>query len=224
MDLLKKIPISYLGELHEIRLINFSVDKNELSGMVTNSIKVREFENDRALISMVNVQLKKMHPSFLPKLISFQYQHVAFRLLVEDSMYNNGQNKGIFFLRSFSNKTLMVQGGKYLTDYRLEKAIIQDNGNDFSLRQGNKFVQYSIDGNVPAIKKNGLQETIGALDRAYSVLNDRIRVTQIQREKWPIEWVHCTTFKTNFFETARFEGAFKVNEMIPYKWLPPVTL
>ena len=30
MDRLKKIPLSYVGELHQVRLINFSVDKAEV--------------------------------------------------------------------------------------------------------------------------------------------------------------------------------------------------
>jgi hypothetical protein len=45
-------------------------------------------------------------------------------------------------------------------------------------------------------------------------------MVQIMREKWPIEWVKCTHFETDFFKTARLEGAFKVKEMIDYEWLP----
>ena len=68
------------------------------------------------------------------------------------------------------------------------------------------------------------KNTIGALDRAYSVLGDTVRVTQIQSEKWPIEFVNCSEFENTFFKTARFEGAFRVQETIYYDWLPPKAL
>jgi hypothetical protein len=119
---------------------------------------------------------------------------------------------------------LIVFGGSLFTDYHLENAIINDSGSEFSLTQKNKSLEYSIKDKDPEIKNEGLKEMIGAIDRAYSVLGNKIRVTQIQRERWPIELVECTEFKTNFFETARLEGAFLVREMIKYIWLPPQTL
>jgi hypothetical protein len=45
--------------------------------------------------------------------------------------------------------------------------------------------------------------------------------TQIARERWPLRPVNCGSFRTNFFQTARLEGAFVVDEPIPYQWLPP---
>jgi uncharacterized protein YqjF (DUF2071 family) len=65
MDLLKRIPIQYKGELHDVRLINFSVPIAEVNTKVPSGIKVRDFDG-RAMISLVDVKLKKMHPvSFL---------------------------------------------------------------------------------------------------------------------------------------------------------------
>ena len=226
MDLLKRIPIKYIGELHDIRLINFSVDINEIRDKVPTNIKVRDF-NGRALISMVDVKLKNMHPAFVPSFCNFSYRHVAFRLLIEDKQYNEGINKGIFFYQSFTDKALIVEGGKLLTEYKLELATINENDNHVIVNQGDNVVKYSIEDEIivtPDENSKNLQKTIGALDRAYSFLGDSLRVTQIQREKWPIQPVQCHDFSTNFFSTARFEAAFRVFETIYYKWLPSKTV
>jgi hypothetical protein len=220
MDFLKKIPVKYMGELHEIKLVNFSVEKEEIEPMLPKGIKLREI-NGRAMISMVNVMLKNMHPSFVHESINFSYRHIAFRLLVEDAGLNEGQNKGIYFLRSFTDKPLIVLGGQWFTDYNLENAYINSVENMLELRQGDKFITYALDDLPPAAKNEELRNVIGSLDRAYSVLGEDLRMVQIQREKWPIEWVECYHFQTNFFKTARFEGAFKVNEVIRYQWMPP---
>ena len=225
MNWLKQIRIKYLGELHDIRLINFSIDINELKDKVPAPIKVRNF-NGRAFISMVDVKLKKMHPDFLPMWMSFQYRHIAFRLLVEDAAFNQGVDKGIFFYRSFTENPLIAMGGQLLTDYKLEKAKIIENQNNVELTQASTYLKYSTD-SKPVNEKDQhieLKKNIDSIDRAYSMLGNTLRVTQIQREKWPIKWVNCTKFETNFFETAKLEGAFKVNEVIYYQWLPPKTI
>lgn len=218
MNLLKRLPITYKGELHDVRLINFSVAKEEIRGKVPASIKVRDFKG-RAMISMVDVKLKNMRPVAFP-LVRFDYRHIAFRLLVDDNQYNGGANKGIFFLRSFTDKPLIVFGGKLMTDYNLETASIRQDDNEVTIVQGDNKIEYCLD-DLPPMPNPALTHTIGALDRAYSIFGDSIRVTQIQREKWPIQIVNCNRFENTFFHSAKFEGAFRVNETIYYNWLPP---
>lgn len=220
MNLLKRIPIRYIGELHDIRLVNFSVAMVEVFDKVPASITPRNF-NGRALISMVDVKLRKMHPSFVPGFINFGYRHVAFRLLVEDAEYNQGLNKGIFFYRAFTDKPLMVFGGKLLTNYNLELATISENGDKVTIQQGKDHVKYCIgDEHCAGACTEELTATVGALDRAYSLIDERLMVTQIQREKWPIQPVQCSDFENTFFKTAKLEGAFRVFETIYYQWLP----
>jgi len=221
MTFLKRLRIHYKGELHDVRLINFSVAMEEVMNMVPANLKVRDF-GGRALISMVDVKLKAMRSVAFP-LFRFNYRHVAFRLLVDDSEHNRGSHKGIFFLRSFTNNPLIVLGGRLMTDYNLEVANIEENGNEVSVSQGDKEVKYCLDGLSP-LENSSLKSTIGALDRAYSVLGNTVRVTQIQREKWPIEFVSCNHFGNTFFKTAKLEGAFRVLETIYYDWLPPKAL
>lgn len=227
MNLLKKLPISYTGQLNQVRLINFSVDKEEAEAWLPWKIVPRTF-NGRAIISMVDVQLEHMRPSFAPDIFEFNYRHIGFRLLVEDAhwrLHQRGEldathNKGIYFIRSFTDKALIAQGGKLMTDYNLEMANIVASDRAVTLRQGEQFLHYALDEQQPT-QKEDLKQTIGAIDRAYSVLGGQIRMVQIQREKWPIEWVNCSYFETNFFKTARLEGAFQVKVPIDYVWTPP---
>jgi uncharacterized protein YqjF (DUF2071 family) len=220
MNLLKRLPIRYTGELHNVQLINFSVERKEVEPLVPWKIKIRDF-NGRAMISMVNVQLQHMHPTFLPESIYFNYQHIGFRLLVDDAYQNGGVHKGIYFIKSFTEKPIIAQGGRLFTDYNLETAEIIATNQMLALQQGEHYLTYALDENPPVLKDEKLKEHIGNIDRAYSILNGQIRKTQIQRETWPIQWVNCYHFRTNFFKSARLEGAFVVPETIPYEWLPP---
>lgn len=218
MNLLKQLPIQYTGELHNVQLINFSVEKKEIESMIPWKIHLRDYKG-RALISMVNVQLKHMHPTFLPSAFHFNYRHVAFRVLIDDTTYNSGKNHGIFFLRSFTDKTLIAQGGKWLTNYNLETAELVATPQLLTIKQDTHFLNYAIDDELATKEDSYLYEQVSEIDRAYSLINNTVYKTQIMREKWPIEWVNCYHFSTNFFETARLEGAFQVREKIDYTWM-----
>ena len=221
MNALKKLPINYKGELYEVKLINFLVALEEVQPLVPKGLKVRDFDG-QAIISIVNVKLKNMRPVFAPKPLSFDYQHVAFRLLVDDREYSDGQCKGIYFIKSFTDKAWVVSTGSLLTHYKLSLASIQDD-EQFVLKQNSHFIRYRLSGQPCALDED-LKAIIQPLDRAYAVDGKNLLRTQIQREAWPIRPVHCTDFETNFFQTAKFLGAFEVQEVIDYEWLAPVML
>jgi hypothetical protein len=223
MSFLKNIPINYKGELHNIRLVNFWVDKKEVAEFVPPQLKIRDF-NGQALISMVNVELENMHPAFLPEATHFAYRHVAFRLLLDDAEFNNGISKGIYFFKSFTDKTHIVTGGNLLTNYQLEKAEIICLDRMMELKQCDKYFNYALDLEKKANYGQQQFETIRSLDRAYSVSDEKIKMIQIQREKWPIRAVNCYLLETNFFKTAKFASAFVVDETIYYKWLSAKTM
>lgn len=218
MTLLKRIPIRYRGELHDVRLINFTVDKAEVEDQVPPNIRVRDF-GGRAMISMVDVKLENMRPLALP-FFRFRYRHIAFRLLVDDSKYNNGESKGIYFLRAFTDKRFIVFGGSLMTDYKLQFANISETDNEVTVEQGSNRIRYCLGDLLPE-GDSELRLTVGALDRAYSTLGATVRLTQIQREKWPIQLVECAGFENSFFKNPKLVGAFRVLETIYYDWLPP---
>jgi uncharacterized protein YqjF (DUF2071 family) len=219
MNILKKLPVTYIGDLHDVRLINFSVSPDELRGLVPPELNIRLFDG-RAIISMVDVQLKKMHPSFLPAALGFEYRHIAFRLLIDDSKFTGDGCHGIYFLRSFTDSPHVVAGGALFTDYNLEHASISAYDNMLEFRKGDQFLEYKISGKVPTAPAKDLHEVLSKIDRAYSVHDGEVRQVRIMRERWPLQQVDCGWFSTSFFKTARFEAAFRVNEVIHYNWLP----
>jgi hypothetical protein len=217
-----KLNIRYTGELHDVRLINFSAEKEEIAPLLPKGLEPR-FINDRVFISMVDVKLRNMRPHFMPSWFRFHYRHIAFGLMIDDSRYSNDY-KGIFFLRSFTSNPLIAWAGSLLTNYRLGLASIREDADGLHLRQGKNFLHYQLSDTQVVEKSPWLKQQVANLDRAYARNGNTMEVTQIQREKWPIQWTKCTEFETSFFKTARLECAFRVHETIDYQWLPPKTL
>lgn len=210
--------MKFSGELHEVRLINFSVDKEELKAQLPKGLKLLDYHG-RALISMVDVKLKNMKTaSFLP---AFSYRHIGFRLLIDDHYINEISPKGIYFIQSFTENPLMIFAGNIVADFNLSSAKITGENNDVRIQQGSKFIEYSITDEKYSATNSSLYEVVKRIDRAYAFKNENAVVTKITRLEWPIEQVKAISFKTNFFESAQLEGAFKVNKVIHYVWEKP---
>jgi hypothetical protein len=207
----------FKGELHNVKLINFSVDFEEVKDMIPKELEVFQ-ENGKAIISMVDVRLKKMTPVWIP-FIKFGYRHVAFRLLLNDkSLSGETEPKGIFFLKSFSEHLPLNWAGNLIGNYNLTFAKIKEYFDAVSLKSKNKFIEYALDPYGLIESNTNLFNKIKRIDRAYATQKANVYVTQIVRKEWPIEPIKCYHFATNFFKTAKFLGAFQVKKPILYRW------
>lgn len=212
--------MKFKGELHKVKLINFSVDIEEVINRVPKGLKILQ-ENGKAIISMVDVQLKQMRTKWVP-FLNFEYRHVAFRLLLDDKELSKNENpQGIFFLKSFSKNIPLNFAGNLIGNYQLTFANIKEHEGAFSLQQKNSFVEYALDANEKIEQNQELFQKIKRIDRAYASQNNETYVTKIAREDWPIQPVKCYHFATNFFKSAQFLGAFEVKDIIQYTWEDP---
>jgi hypothetical protein len=210
----------FKGELHNVKLINFSVDIDEVKDLIPKGLEVFQ-ENGKAIISMVDVHLKKMRPAWIP-LIQFSYRHVAFRLLLDDkSLSGEMEPKGVFFLKSFSENIPLNWAGNLIGNYNLSFAKIKEYLDAVSLKSKSKFINYALDPYEKIENNASLFDKIKRIDRAYAKEKVNVYVTQIVRKEWPIEPIKCYHFATDFFKTATFLGAFQVKKPILYTWEEP---
>lgn len=220
MITLKQLPLAFKGILHDIRLVCFSVDPNEVTPHLPYPFKPKLI-NGRAMISMVDVQLKEMHLKNMPSYPNFTYRHLGFRLLLDDSHLNQDQKThGIFFIKSFTDSPLFASGGNLIGDFNLEVAIVKDDGKTMLIDSGSKYVKYSYTEDR-VLPDESIYPEVARLDKAYSRMGDKLRVLQISRDQWPIEQVKCTGFETNHFKTAKLEAMYRVFEPIDYIWTRP---
>jgi hypothetical protein len=228
LDALKTLPIEYAGSLHDVELVQFSLDPGEAARELPPGLAPR-LVNGRAVVSTVHVRLAGMHPIFMPPPFRFGYRHIALRLLVDDGPLNgDGTARGIFFVRSFTDRPLLARAGSLLTHYRLSPARIRVEDGEVAVRQEGRHIAWtrraSDEPGSPGLfgSWEEARSVLCSLDRAYAVdPRGRTWRTRILRPDWPIEPLGLAGFSTDFFATARFECAFQVRETIPYRWLPP---
>ncbi len=220
MHLLKRLPISYTAHLKDIRLINFSVHPEELSLCLPNLPLLKI--NGNPVVSLLDVKLEELRPSFLLNTVGFTYHHIAFRILVrDDHLHTDKINRGFFYLYSFTDNSFIATCGKLFTNFNFAHARIHRENNDCSLHFKKKYLKYSFDFEQSVNDHGDLKKMLMQIDRAYSLNDARLKVTKVNRTSLPLEPVNCSHFVTNFFSTAKLLGAFFVKEPLHYEWLPP---
>ncbi len=219
MRALKKLPITYTGTLHDVRLICFSVPKEEVLPKLPNGI-IPIIENGRIMFSLVSVNLTGMQANVMP--IPFNYHHVALRMCVADAEHNDsGEDQGVYFYQSYTDNYLMVTGGRILTNYNLEQSQIRISDPEYSVKSDQDFLRFAIDISSPKIGSTELYDRVRSLDRAYFVSGKHLYRTRITRSDWPVKWADCYAFETNIFQDVLVEGAFYIDRPIDYKWNKP---
>ncbi len=228
MGVLFTSPLSVHGELHGVKLFNFSLDPNEIVHLIPKPL-IPVIHKDRAWVSMVSVYLKKMRPSFFPESLGAAYHHIAFRVLV-DCPARDGLQRGIYFLESFCNRPWFVRMGNLFTDYAFSHATIEENhgvgGQVLNVDTGRHKVSAFWSSAPGEVSPNGVFERVeevmdlvGPLVRAFSVnAKGGVDSVAISRERWPLKPIHCTQFKVDRFKSAHFELALQVQHPINYIW------
>ena len=220
MKLLKGLPIGYTAHLKDIKLINFTIDAGDLH-LYIPQLPLVEIKG-QPVISLLDVKLHRLRPSCLFNMFHFTYRHIAFKVLIRDNqLHPDNISRGFFYMHSFTNRQSVARFGKLFTDFNFEYARIKEDKNNFSLRHNNKYINYSLDPGSFVEEDHDLKQALMQIDRAYSVNDDRLKVTRVKRKSLPLQQVMCRHFETNFFEHTRLLGAFCVKEVLNYEWLPP---
>lgn len=217
MSLLRKLPITFQCDLEAVKVINFSVDQEELLPRIPKNIQVMDFDG-RAVFSMADLRIKSMRPRHFPKALAFSYRHIALRLMVQSLDSTKSEVPDVFFYRCFADRRWVAQFGNLLTHYRLSPAEINDH-KGFQLRQSRTFIWYELTEQSTCDKEPMSSYTKG-LHRAYAGGGGQLQTFKISPETWPLRPVHCAGFGTNLFNSARLIGAYEATESIPFLRYP----
>jgi len=222
----RALPLSFRGQLFDIKLVQFSLDVEEARRFLPKGFEPLTLRG-RAIVSLANVQLQRMRLTWMPRALGFNYRHVAFRFLIEGGV---SEAPGIFFVRSFTDRPLLARAADWLTYYRVVPARIENTPDGMTLRQGGRCVSYRLASGASEPHLHGpsietWSEATGIvqpLDHAYGVTpRGRVIITRVLRPGWPIRPMEVVEFSTTFFETAKLECGFRIDQPVPYVWQAP---
>lgn len=200
-----------LAELHQVRLIRFSVDPDEVQEQLPAGLRAHSV-NGRAQLSFLHVEFRRKQPLWLPQAGGKSERYAAFQLMVTNSANTNA---GVHVLHTFTDKRLIQLTVTDWIDRKPRAAKFQALDTMLELRAGEHYLNYALDFGKMATNAT---TPLNAIGKAYTLCRRLVSGNLFQPDQWPLRQVDSYLFETNFFSSAALIGAFVVDAPLRYEW------
>ena len=216
-------------------VLTYAVPKDELKNMIPECLELDTFNNQWAFIAVALVDTKKLRPKGFPAFMGNNFVLAGFRVFVR---YTNNQGKrlrGLFILKSETNKKKMSFFGNIFTHYNYsttdiefqtteEKVIVSSGKSEIEIEVIINKPDATLPGNSPFNDWKEARHFAGPLPFTFTYNNKTREVLIIEgvRENWTPRPVEVVKSKVGFINQKVFKGIVLANafiiENIPYYW------
>ncbi len=235
MFTLKNHPFAVEAFFESSLVLTFAVPKNELEKLIPECLELDTFNETWAFIAVAFVQTKHLRPKGFPQLFGNDFFLTGYRVFVR---YINNQGKrlrGLYILKSETNKLKMSFLGNIFTHYKYTVTDIQFHHNsekisikskksdlDVEVKLNNSFV--ALPKGTPFRDWKEARRFAGPLPFTFTYNEKAKEVLIIEgvRKDWNPKPVGVIKNKIGFVNQKTFNGivlasAFVI-ENIPYLW------
>ncbi|MCX6320034.1 MAG: DUF2071 domain-containing protein [Bacteroidetes bacterium] len=232
---LKNHPFAVEAFFESSMVLTFAVPKAELANMIPECLQLDTFQDEWAFLAIAMVQTKDLRPKGFPKFMGNDFFLIGYRVFVRYTT-NAGKNyRGLYILKSETNKKKMEFMGNIFTHYNYTTTDIQKTEDDrsmsissvrsdFRLQIGLSQENVSLPENSPFTDWKEARRFAGPLPFTFTFNKEKKEVLIIEgvREHWVPEPVSVTGYEFGFLKTLGLRNPVLANAFIikniPYYW------
>ena len=125
LSFLKIHPFAVEAFFESSLVLTFSIPKEEIQHLIPDCLTLDTFEDKWAFIAVAMVQTKSLRPKGFPKILGNDFFLIGYRVFVRFKN-NAGKNlRGLYILKSETNKKKMELFGNIFTHYSYTTTDIQ---------------------------------------------------------------------------------------------------
>ncbi len=235
IDFLKNHPFAVEAHFEESIVLTFATPKEELLKLIPEGLSLDTFQDKWAFIAVALVKTKKLRPKGFPSIIGQDFYLIGYRIFVRYKSVSGKNLRGLYILKSETDKKQMTLLGNILTHYNYSTTDISEVNKEntktiFSAKSNFKISIDSSDKDAALPAESCFSEWkearrfAGPLPHTFSIdtKNKAVLIVEGVRENWtpkPIE------IKEQYFEYINslqlknvvLANAFQI-ENIPYYW------
>lgn len=216
-------------------VLSFAVPKTELAPLIPECLELDTFDDTWGFIAMAMVQTKQLRPKGFPKFLGNDFFLVGFRIFVRYQTSWGKRLRGLYILKSETDKKKMELLGNIFTSYSYTTTDITHvndaNGfrifskkSDFNLVFENMAAEVTLPKNSPFSNWKEARRFAGPLPFTFSYNKPKNEVLIIEgvRSNWTPEPLHVVDHSISFLNTlhlkeVKLANAFRIEE-VPYQW------
>lgn len=237
LERLKNHPFAVEAFFESSVVITYAVPKEELEGLIPESLSLDLFEDKWAFVAIALVETKNLRPKSFPAFFGNDFLLVGYRIFVRYTNSKGKRLRGLYILKSQSDKMKMVRRGNIFSHYHYQHIDLRLSREDSKLRfydpngelnvhiqRGEAEEKIDLPQHSPFPSWKEARRFAGPLPFTFSYLKDQKEMLIIEgvRQNWVPKAVKILEVESAFIHSLNLKGAVLANafviDKIPYWW------
>lgn len=233
---LKNHPFAVEAFFESSLVLTFAIPKEQIQHLIPECLTLDTFDDKWAFIAVAMVQTKALRPKGFPEWMGNDFFLIGYRVFVRFTNKAGRNLRGLYILKSETDKKKMEFFGNIFTHYNYATTDIHQNTRDgiseiSSVKSGFKLhVESEDEENVPLPQGSPFADWKEARRYAgplpftftYNVVKHEVLIIEGVRENWKPMPVKVLDYRFSFLENLQLQDARLANAFIirniPYYW------
>jgi len=233
---LKNHPFAVEAFFESSLVLTFAVPKEELQSYIPECLELDIFNDKYAFVAVAMVQTKDLRPKGFPKFMGNDFFLIGFRIFVRYTNSKGKRLRGLYIIKSETNKQKLAFFGNIFTNYNYTTTDISQKINDnikeiTSIKSDLKIelditegVEIPLPKDSPFTNWKEARRFAGPLPFTftYNEKTKEVLIIEGVRQNWKPKPVKINSHHINFLNTLKLKNPVLANtfviENIPYYW------
>ncbi|WP_298238485.1 DUF2071 domain-containing protein [uncultured Algibacter sp.] len=231
LSTLKNHPFAVEAFFENSTVLTFAVPKEELESLIPECLELDTFNNKWAFIAVAMVQTKNLKPKGAPSFLGNDFFLIGYRIFVRYKTSTGKRLRGLYILKSETDKKRMAFIGNIFTHYNYTSTDINIDGEEMSSIKSNFKIKLNSKKDIIVLPSKSpfsnwkeARRYAGPLPFTFTYNKDTKEVLIIEgvRRNWKPNPIHVEHYNIEFLNELKLNhmvlaNAFKINN-IPYYW------
>jgi hypothetical protein len=232
---LKDHPFAVEAFFESSLVLTFAVPKEELQNLIPDCLQLDTYQDQWAFVAVAMVQTKNLRPKGFPKFMGNNFFLIGYRVFVRYTNNAGKRLRGLYILKSETNKKKMEFMGNLFTHYNYTTTDITEfeqkntktitsNKSNFNITIGNTADNIPLPQHSPFPDWAAARRFAGPLPFTFTYNKETKEVLIIEgvRQNWTPSPVKVIDYSFDFLNTLKLENPVLANAFIikniPYYW------
>ena len=235
LSFLKNHPFAVEAFFESSLVLTFAIPKEQLQGLIPECLVLDTFQDKWAFIAIAMVQTKDLRPKGFPKFMGNDFFLIGYRVFVRYTTKAGKNLRGLYILKSETDKKKMELMGNLFTHYNYTTTDISqfNHTNRKEITSIHSKFKITLDKNIGEIalpKESPFADWKEARRYAgplpftftYNTETKEVLIIEGVRQNWTPNPVKVIDYEFDFLNSLKLENQVLANafiiENIPYLW------
>lgn len=231
LSTLKNHPFAVEAFFESSLVLTFAVPKGELDTLIPKCLELDTFDDKWAFLAVAMVQTKNLRPKGFPNFLGNDFFLIGFRIFVKYTTSQGKRLRGLYILKSETDKKKMAFMGNIfthynytITDINIKENEISSEQSKFKIKFNSKEKEAELPINSPFLNWKEARRFAGPLPFTftYNEMTNEALIIQGVRQNWKPNPIKIEYYEIEFLNSLGTKkpilaNAFIINN-IPYYW------